>query len=275
MTIATFRSKPASTKRVSAATEARLISIWGPLGSTGKSTVALNLAHELALLGQKVILLDLDTYAPALNQLLPIEATSAGLAGAARLIRQGRFSTEELERLSFKVKNGRHHFHFLPGLPNSSRWPEITPETVQQLVGTCSQNFDIILADVASSLEDQITSTESPTARNCVTRTAIRLSNQVITILSTTQLSAARYLNAFSQLDELQKTRILVLNGHRPSQQIVSAIRTLTRENVLAHIPADEPAMQLAESQKLPLSLARRKSPAGNAIAALAHKLLA
>ncbi len=275
MTVLQLRSKAKKDRKPKASTEAQLITVWGPHGSTGKSTMALNLAYELAMLGQRVILLDLDTHAPALNQLLPLGETSAGLAGAARLIRQGRFNTEHLERLSANIKHGRNQFRLLPGLPISSRWPEVTPDTIRQLVATCSQNFDLIIADVAPALEDSLTKPDTPTNRNAATRTALEISTQVMVCLAGSQLSISRYLNDFATLNELQKTRRLIINRSEPNQQLAAAIRSLTKERIDAVIPNDEPALELAESQKLPLALARRKSPARNAIAALAHKLLA
>ena len=275
MTLTAISSRKAKPRPLRIATEARVFTVWGPLGSTGKSTLAFNLAYEFALLGQRTILLDLDTYSPSLNLLLPIKETSAGLAGAARLIRQGRFSPEELERLSINIKHGRHQFRFLPGLNNPNRWPELTPETVQQLLAISGQNFDVVVIDVASNLEESLTLPESPTSRNCVTRTALKSSTKTITILAPTPVSVSRYLNVFSMLEELQKTRINVVNGNSPNQHLANAIRTLTKERVDTEIPSDEPSVQLAEGQGLPLALARRKSVARNAIAALAHKLLA
>jgi MinD-like ATPase involved in chromosome partitioning or flagellar assembly len=275
VTLTAIRPRKSKTPKAALATEAKVFTIWGPLGSTGKSTLALNLAYEFALLGQRTILLDLDTYAPSLSQLLPVQESTSGLAGAGRLIRQGRFKPEELERLSINIKHGRIQFRLLPGLPNSNRWSELTPETVQQLLAICSLNFDVIVMDVASNLEDALTAPESPTSRNTLTRTAIKLSSKVITVLTPTQLSISRYLNAYSALDELQKSRTLILNGDTANQQLANAIRSLTKERIQAQIPRDEPALQLAESQRLPLALARRKSAARNAIAVLAHKLLA
>lgn len=275
MTLTQRESRSKTSPLTKAITAPQFITVWGPLGSTGKSTVALNLAYESALYGQRVLLLDLDTHAPALNHLLPITETSPGLAGAARLIRQARFNPEELDRLSVNIKHGRNQFRFLPGLANASRWAEVTPDTVKQLVSVCSHNFDVIIADVASSLEDPLINAESPTTRNSVTRTAINLATQTLVCLSPSQLSVSRYLNVFTSLDELQKVRRIVINRGDSNNQLNNAIRTLTKERVDAHIPSDEPALQLAESQRLPLALARRKSPARNSIALLAHKLLA
>lgn len=275
MTLTAIRPRKSLPPKVAVSSEARVFTVWGPLGSTGKSTIALNLAYEFSLLGQRTILLDLDTYSPSLSQLLPVTDSTSGLAGASRLIRQGRFTPEELERLSINVKHGRTQFRLLPGLPNSNRWSELTPETVQQLVAICGLNFEVVVIDVASHLEDALTVPDSPTGRNSVTRSAINLASKLVTILSPSQISVSRYLNAFAVLDELQKSRTLILNGDTSGQQLANAIRSLTKERIEAQIPRDEPALQLAESQRLPLALARRKSPARNAIAALAHKLLA
>jgi MinD-like ATPase involved in chromosome partitioning or flagellar assembly len=219
--------------------------------------------------------LDLDTHAPALNLLLPIQETSAGLPGAARLIRQGRFGPQELDRLSLSIKHGRNRFRFLPGLPNASRWTEITPDTIHQLIDTSKHNFDVILADVASPIEDGLTLPDSPTSRNSASQTAIKLSTRTLVCLADSKLSLARYLNVFSTLNELQKERVLIINRGQINNSLANAIRSLTKERIEIQIPGDEPALQLAESQLLPLALARRKSPARNAIATLAHKLLA
>ena len=221
--------KPRQRRKVAVDTEPKLVTVWGPQGSTGKSTIAINLAYELSQLGKRVILLDLDTYAPAITTLLPIARGTAGLAGAARLIRQNRFTPEELDRLSISIKYRGTKLKVLQGLASSSRWAEITPEVVSQLLATAKYNHDFLILDVASALEDRIIGPEHPTARNAVTRTAISLSTQTITVLIPSQLSVARYLNQFNLLDDLQKTRTIIFNRSNLNQKLSAAIKTLTR----------------------------------------------
>ena len=268
------QDRPLQRRRVAIDTEPKFITIWGPIGSTGKSTLAVNLAYELSQLGKRVLLLDLDTHAPALATLLPINKGTAGLAGAARLIRQGRFTPEELDRLSLTIKYRGNKLKLLQGLASPTRWPEITPETITQLLGVAKFNHDVIIADLASPLEDKLLGAEHPTNRNAATRTALALSTVVISIIHGTQLSVSRYLNLFNQLDELQKTRKIIFNRSDPNPKLAAAIKTLTRETIFGYIPNDEPAIQLAEAQNLPLALARRKAPARAAILSLANKLL-
>ena len=255
--------------------EGQVIAVWGPYGSTGKSTIALNLAYESALLGKRVLLLDLDTYAPSLNQLLPINHPSAGLAGAARLIRQGRFTFEELDRLSVDISHKNASFRILTGLSSASRWPEITSETVVQLLNIARTNFDVIICDLASPLEDKLFSGEHISDRNAATRSALKLCDRLLVVLGAAQLSIGRYLASHAPLDELQKTRILIINRSNVNPKLTAALKDLTRESIFAFIPNDEPTVLLAESQQLPLAIARRKSAAGAAFTQLAHKLLA
>ena len=274
MTITDTRTRSHTRHPVAIESEARVFTVWGPHGSTGKSTLALNLAYEFTQLGKRVLLLDLDTYAPALAQLLPIAKGTAGLAGAARLIRQGRFTLEELDRLSVQLSYRRTRLSVLQGLANPTRWTEVTAETVDQLISLAKFSFDIIIADVASPLESQLTGSEHPTQRNGATRTALKHSNLTITCLSGTPLSVSRYLLQFNSLNELQKNRLLVMNRSDPEQKLVAAIKSLTRESVTQFIPNDEPSLALAEAQMLPIALARRKAPVRAAIVSLAHKLL-
>lgn len=264
------------TKRKPAvALQGLFLPVWGPLGSAGKSTLALNLAYEFAELGKRVLLIDLDTYVPSMNQLLPISKPTSGLAGVARLIRQGRFSFEELDRLSIQIIHKRNKFRLLTGLASSARWPEVTPETLQQLIKLATLYFDVVIADLASPIEDNLVGSEYVTKRNSVARTALQLADLVLVVLSGSQSFLARYLACVNELDELQKTRLILVNRSEPKQSLSRALVELTGERIFATIPNDEPSLQLAESQLLPLAVARRKSAARNAITALAHKLLA
>ena len=265
------RTKP----RNKLALEGVAFAFWSPVGSPGKSTLALNIAYELADLGKRVLLIDLDTYAPSLNQLLPIPKPTAGLAGVARLIRQGRFTMEELDRLSIQVVHRKTRFQVLTGLGSSSRWPEITGDTVQQLLKLAKLNFDYVITDLASPIEENLIDSNHVTPRNAATRNAIELADLLLVVLADSQSFLARYLSVTTQTDELQKSRVLIVNKSESNPKMVKTLRELTGESIFCFVPNDEPTVQLSERQLLPLAIARRKSLARNAVSALAHKLLA
>lgn len=272
MTTVLTRSR--AKREVATASPSLVITVFGPPGSSGKSSIALNLAYEFAAQGKQVLLVDLDTHSPAMSHLLGISDPTAALAGCARLIRQGRFDREQLARLSVNVKHRRASFRVLTGLATPRRWPEVSAETVTQLLHLARLEFELVVLDVAPYIEPNLTTANHPTERNIATRTALAQADFALNVLGESSLSLSRHLNHFTELQELQPNQRIILNRSNVKPAVVSALRTLTKETVFATIPDDQPAFQLAESEHLPLALARRKSAARNAIALLSHKLL-
>lgn len=252
----------------------KVIAVWSPVGSPGKSTIALNLAYELASMGKRTLLIDLDLTAPSLGLMLNLGEPMAGVTAVARLVRQQRFDIEQLFRLSVGIKKARVTLRFLPGLTSPKRWVEVTPETVTRLLNVASSNFDAVIVDVASELSDSIFQTDHPVARNAATRQIIAEANCVLSVISDTKISISRYLQQFHELDSLNRSRLTIVNRFQGGSKIQAALKALTKERVFATVPEDLPSAQLAEGLGLPLALARRKSLARQAIAALAHKLL-
>lgn len=248
--------------------------IWGPHGSPGKSIIALNLAYEFATLGKSVLLIDLDNNAPSQGLLVGSELNQPGIAAVARLIRQSRFDLEQLDRLALNIRHKRVSFKLLTGLTATSRWPEVTEETVTQLLNLARTRFDVIILDLASNLEASIIDTSHTTARNAVTRKAIQQSDSTLVILRETKLSLQRYLENHAQVTELQPHHQLILNQSSRSQTFAKALKTLVNEQPLATIPDDQASIELAQAEALPLALVRRKSPARWAIGELANRLL-
>lgn len=270
MTLTLERTKPR--QRIDTAN--LVIAVCGPPGSTGRTSLALNLAYEFAELGRRTILIDLDTWAPSIVTLLGVTNPTAGLTGAARLIRQSRFDREQLDRLSLQVRHRKASFHCLTGLSSPKRWGEVTEDTVSQLLNLCRFEFEIVIIDLSSEIEANLTAPSQPSQRNSATRFALTKCDLALTVINPSELSLSRYLQGFAELQELQANRPVILNRAEPKANIASALKTLTKESIFATIPDDPIAFELAESAHLPVALARRKSPARNAIAALAHKLL-
>jgi MinD-like ATPase involved in chromosome partitioning or flagellar assembly len=251
-----------------------VIGIHGPAGSTGKTSLAFNLAYEFAELGKRVCLMDFDVHAPSLANHLGLSEPPIGLSGCARLIRQGRFNSEQFERLSVLVRHRRGSFRVLTGIPASRRWNEVSEDTVRQLVAFTRAEFEITLLDLSSPLEADLFSATCSSPRNGVTITSIRESDVVVSVVLQTPLSLARYLAQHLELQEINPRRQVVINRSNNQAAFSSAIRDLTKQEIFCRIPDDQPAFQLSESSNLPLALARRKSSARTSIALLAHKLL-
>lgn len=270
MTITEFRRRERVTSKTTF--EPIILAVWGPHGSPGKSTVALNLAFELAS-HKRTLLVDLDLESPNLTLLLGVTEPSVGITGVARLIRQGRLNLEQLLRLSVNIKQRNLRLSLLPGLANPNRWPEITEETVSGLLAIAKYEFDVIIFDLSSSLEENLYQTSNSSTRNGATRKALQLATQTITVLKDSKVSLQNYVNQFLELQTLNSSRLVVVNQHGVSK-LERALRELTKETVFHKIPNDLPSLELSEAQGLPLALSRRKSPARNAILSLANRLL-
>src|SRR5690625_3229622 len=76
-------ARPEAPENPVAAEQGRIAVVWGPRGAPGRTTVAANLAHELSAHGQ-ALLIDADTEAPSVTQLLGVLDETAGIAAAAR-----------------------------------------------------------------------------------------------------------------------------------------------------------------------------------------------
>jgi len=83
-----------------------IIAVWGPAGAPGRTIVALNLASELARLGQTTVLVDADTYGGCIAQSLSLLDEAPGLAAAARSADQGTLDLAALARLAPEVSAG-------------------------------------------------------------------------------------------------------------------------------------------------------------------------
>lgn len=256
--------------------DAQLITVWSPLGSPGKSAIALSIASELTDAGKRVFLLDADTYAPSLDVLLGLREHPAGLAAACRLVGQDRFDMEQLERLSTKLTLGSGDLTVMTGLSSESRWAEVSSEKIDHLIMVASKVFDFVVLDVASPLSGGVGALASSVDRNAVARWAVTYADKVIAVCGADPVSIARYLAAMTQVAELQpkglvltvvnRLRVSVLGGSA-KQQIAETLSSLGQISVSGFIPDDPAAADLAIRECLPITVGKRSSQARLALA--------
>ncbi|HEY5230123.1 MAG TPA: regulator, partial [Galbitalea sp.] len=68
-----------------APTTGTVIAVWGPAGAPGRTTLAINIAAELAAAGRTVALADVDTYSGSIAPTLGMLDEAPGFAAACRL----------------------------------------------------------------------------------------------------------------------------------------------------------------------------------------------
>lgn len=107
-----------------------MVAVTGAAGAPGRTTIAVNLAAELAATGRRVLLIDADVWGASVAQALGVLEESAGLAAAVRAADQGTLEAGTLARLCVPVTE---HVRVLPGLPRAARWREVSGVSIDNV----------------------------------------------------------------------------------------------------------------------------------------------
>jgi MinD-like ATPase involved in chromosome partitioning or flagellar assembly len=177
-----------------------VIAVWGPAGAPGRSTVAVELAVELARGGRHVGLVDADTHAPSIALALGLADEGPGFAAACRQAELGTLDPRELSRVS--VPLGRSGVDVLTGLNRPSRWPELTATRVERALSVCRDWADYVVVDVAAPLErdEEIVSDLDGPRRNAATLAVLGAADLVVAVAGADPVGVARFLRAHSEL---------------------------------------------------------------------------
>jgi MinD-like ATPase involved in chromosome partitioning or flagellar assembly len=260
------------------AAKAEVIAVWGPMGSTGKTTLSINVAHELAAAGMSVLLIDADTYSPSLEIQLNLVDHPAGLAAACRLASQDRLTTDEIRRLSQLIEVSGSQIHAMTGISSAVRWPEVTSEKLEKLISVAATEFDYLILDVGSSLDSSSQQIASGFNRNMATHTCLELAHQVIALGLGDPVGIRRYIMARQELQELKlEAEILtVINrvrpsviGRNPKQQISDTLSRFSNLEIHAFLPDEPETLDRCILESTPIAVARRKSAVRQAISQL------
>ncbi|QTV79420.1 CpaE family protein [Microbacterium sp. NIBRBAC000506063] len=192
----------------------------GPHGAPGRSTVAIQLAAELARGTRHVALVDADTHAPSLALLLAQGDDSPGIAAACRRAELGGLDADELARLATPILLEEGGIDVLGGLNRPSRWPELSAHRLRTALEVCRGWADDTIVDVAAPLEsdEEVSFDLEAPRRNAATLTALREADAIVAVASAEPLGIARFLHGHAEL------RALV--GATPITVVVNRVRS-------------------------------------------------
>ncbi|MCU1558198.1 MAG: regulator [Microbacteriaceae bacterium] len=266
-----------TTPAVGAARRGAVLAVWGPAGSPGRTTLAINLAAELAAAGYTVALADVDTHSGSVAPALGLLDEAPGFAAACRLAGAGSLDSVELERIGQRYLSSRGSFWVLTGIGRPNRWPELSAERVATTITACRDWVDYVVLDTAFSLEndEEISSDLFAPRRNAATIAALREADHVIAVGSADPVGLSRFLRAHVDLVEtIVTSRVtVVMNKIRASAiglgaaaQVKQTLRRFGGISSPVLVPHDQAALDAAILSGKTLLDVAAKSPVRMAI---------
>lgn len=258
-------------------TSGRVVTVWGPAGAPGRTSVAIAVAAELAALGTTVALADVDTHGASIAPALGMLDEAPGFAAACRLAGNGALTHEELDRIAQRYTSPLGAFRVLTGIGRPSRWPELSGERVAAVIQLCRTWVDFTVLDVGSSLEndEEISSDLFAPRRNAASVTAVRDADQIIAVGAADPVGLSRFLRAYVDLEEAASARdvTVVMNrvrasaiGMNPHGQVAQTLARFGGIEAPVLVPHEQAAFDGAVLSGRTLADSAPRSPARLAI---------
>ncbi|MFM8926685.1 MAG: CpaE family protein [Rhodoluna sp.] len=255
-------------------------------GSPGRSTLAINLATEFALVGKRVLLIDLDTLAPSISLQLGLTDAPAGLSALLRLVEQNRLSRTEFARLTVRIDLGRNELTFVPGISSPVRWPEVSIERLTGLLESVKTQFDLVVFDLpqASYSRGRISHPSLVAEeRDGLLSGILTGVSKIVFISGSDPVSAKRFIDAKAFLTDLHPSAetFVAVNRFRTTAlgpaakvELEQTYERLLSLRIDSFIPDEPENFDRAIRNGLPLALLKRSSPARAELRALANQIL-
>ena len=228
-----------------AARRGRVLAVWGPAGSPGRTTVAVGIAGELAAAERPVVLVDADPYGGTVAQLLGILDEISGLLSVARMANLGTLDEFAFARSCRRVGE---RLDVLTGLPRADRRVEVRPGVLDTVLSVAAGLGDVVV-DCGFCLEDA----DSPLARDRMTLDAVAAADEVVVVGSAEPSGLARLARGLVELREAvgaAPVRVVV-NRMRPSlgwseRDIVGMVEGYVRPLAVHFLPEDRATVDRA-----------------------------
>ena len=227
---------------------ARVIAVWGPTGSPGRTTLATALAAELAGRDCDVLLLDADTYGGSVAQTLGLLDEAPGIAAACRAADQGTLDVPSLARLAPTVTP---RLRVLTGLPKSERWPEIRAAALERVIELSRELATVIVVDCGFCLEDdeELSYDTAAPRRNEATLTSLASSDVVVAVSGADPIALQRLVRGLQELGSVPSPPpVVVVNrvrsaavGSKPEMRIAESLFRFAGLESMRFLP-DDPA---------------------------------
>ncbi|MFL6162784.1 MAG: CpaE family protein [Jatrophihabitantaceae bacterium] len=256
----------------------RVIAVWGPTGAPGRTTVAVNLADEIARLGARCLLVDVDVYGGVVANVLGLLDESPGMVAACRQAQSHRLDGPALASLCWQLGPS---LRVLTGLGRAERWPELRPGALRQVLDLSRSLADRTVLDLGFCLEtdEELSFDTIAPRRNGATLAALEEADLVLAVGTADPVGMQRLIRG---LDELRSLHLpapvwVVLNRVRdggvpgdPAAELAAALSRFAGRTPAALLPDDRDAVDRAVLAGKSLAEVAGASPLRTALVELA-----
>ncbi|MEV8181636.1 chromosome partitioning protein [Specibacter sp. NPDC078692] len=181
-----------------------LVAVWGPIGSPGRTTVAINLAAEQAATGMSVMVIDADSYGASIAAALGLLEESASFAQACRAADQGSLSAAQFAAITTKVVFSGGSFSLLTGLTRADRWPELRAAAVARVLQRARESAQLVVVDCGFSLEndEELSYDTIAPRRNAATLAVLAEADIIYAVGSGDPVGIPRLIRGMNELQE-------------------------------------------------------------------------
>jgi pilus assembly protein CpaE len=203
----------------------KLVVVTGSKGGVGTTTIAVNLAVQLArAAGKRTVLLDLGQPLGHAALLLDLETRFPF-----------RAAVESLDRLDSHLLGGLLATHksgvqVLAGAANADEWDRISPLSIARVINVAQTGYDFVVADINS---------------NCSSEwgPVLRLARVIVLVAETnvpSLWSLERHLSLLRSLGiDSQRFRIVINRWHRADEEPLAVFEKRVKLPIFARLPND------------------------------------
>ena len=254
-----------------------VIAVWGPTGSPGRTTLATSLAQLFARHGIATVLIDADSRSGAVAPALGLLDEVPGFIAAARLADRGQLTVSDLVRLAHRYEVAGVGCDVLTGVTSGRLHPEVTPDTVEEVIERCRGMWEVVVVDTGSDIAPP---EHPPKPGEVVATTVLASADEALAVCQATPVGVARFSRVFADARSLRRSRpfTVVLNAVETARRSLSdeatcreALRRFADVASLVVVPRDSAGVRQAEMAGVAVSDADPKSPLIRALGQVAE----
>lgn len=260
-----------------------VVAVWGPTGAPGRTTVAVNVAAELAAAGQSTLLVDADTYGGSVAQVVGMLDEAPGLAAAARSAGQGTLDLVALARLTPQIAPD---LRVLSGIARADRWPEFPSSSLDAvwLVARSLAAWTVVDCGFCLESDEALSYDTRAPRRNAATLSALQAADVVVVVGAADPVGIQRLVRGLGELGDLAlpARRLVVVNrvrasvaGPRPEEAVARALQRYAGVRDAVLVPDDRAAVDSALLEARALHEIAPSSGARRALLRLVRQLTA